>query len=81
MGTFVVTVRAVGNHGCERDKKHGEEVVGCGQPYCTDCITREYVAKLKEKGANVEEATILHWPNSTPQILDNLVTKKRTGNF
>lgn len=81
MGTFLVTVRAVGNHGCQREKK-GEDVLGdCGSPSCTDCITRSYVEKLKAIGTNVQEARVHHWPDGPNQILDNLLTGKRTGSF
>lgn len=62
MGTFHVLVRATGNHGCERDKKDGEHVVGCERPGCTDCITREFVRRLKKSGAQIHVAEIDHWP-------------------
>ncbi len=84
MGQFRVTVVAVGNHGCQRDEQRRDPsmfVVGCGQPNCTDCITREYVAKLKASGGSVTEASIHHWPASASEVLDNLLTKKRIGHF
>lgn len=81
MGTFVVGVRAVGNHGCQREKLHGEVVTGCGQPGCTDCITREYVSKLKASGASISEASITHWPDGEGTVIDNLRTGKRYGSF
>jgi len=91
MGQFHVVVRAVGNHGCERDKKAGETVIGCERPGCTDCITREYVRRLKKSGAQVYVAAIDHWPTGTidtvnpleptGQVQDDLVTGTRTGSF
>lgn len=81
MGTFVTTVRAVGNHGCQREKKDGELVIGCGQAGCTDCITREYVAKLRSIGTSIVEARVHHWPDGDKQIVDNLLTAKRLGSF
>lgn len=82
MGTFAVSVRAVGNHGCQREKKSGEGVEGCGATSCTDCITREYVAKLRASGASVEIANVTHWPGTDSQVIDNLIgAKKRSGNF
>lgn len=84
MGQFRVTVIAVGNHGCQRDEQRKDpkmDVEGCGQPNCTDCITREYVAKLKASGGSVSEASVHHWPGTHGEVLDNLLTKKRTGSF
>lgn len=87
MGKFRVTVEAVGNHGCARDEHRNhpkQDVIGCGFPGCTDCITREYVEKMKASGASVTEATIHHWPGlqgGDAEVLDNLLTKKRIGSF
>jgi hypothetical protein len=80
MGTFRVEVQAVGGHGCQREKKSGEVVEGCGAPSCPDCITREYVSKLKASGASVESALLVHWPQSGT-IVDNLLDRKRVGSF
>lgn len=81
MGMFRATIIAVGNHGCQRELKSGELVAGCGQPTCTDCITREYVAKLKASGASIQEATVHHWPGSEHEVLDNLQSTVRVGSF
>ncbi len=81
MGTFVVQVRAVGNHGCQREKKHGEAVEGCGQPGCVDCLAREFVSKLQAVGTNVEDALLIHWPQGSGTVVDNLRTKQRSGQF
>jgi hypothetical protein len=79
---FRVEVEAVGNHGCQREKKAGEEVTGCGDAACTDCITRAYVEALKGKGTSVSKATITHWPNQPePHIIDDLLTKSRSRPF
>jgi hypothetical protein len=81
MGMFRVEVEAVGNHGCQREKQEGETVEGCGDENCTDCITREYIAKLKAK-ASVSKATITHWPTDPePHIVDDLLTKTRSKPF
>lgn len=82
MGTFRVEVQAVGNHGCQRDK--GDETIeGCGLAGCTDCVAREFLAKLQATGASVERATIEHWPHQTPKPgpVDNLLTKTRDKSF
>lgn len=83
MGTFRVEVQAVGNHGCQRDKADGETVDGCGHPGCTDCVARDFVAKLRATGASIERATVAHWPHQTPQPgpVDNLLTKTRDKPF
>jgi hypothetical protein len=82
MGQFIVKVDAVGNHGCERGVKDGEHVtVGCQMPGCTDCLTREYVRRLRRSGAMLNAVTITHWPGSESQVTDDLLTGKRTGSF
>ena len=81
MGTFLATVEAVGGHGCQRDKKDGEVVLGCELPHCPDCITREYVRRLKRTGATVNVATLQHWPGTESEVVDNLLTGIRKGSF
>lgn len=81
MGNFVIEVKAVGGHGCQREVKDGEEVQGCGQMTCPDCIAREFVDRLKRSGSNVEEATLTHWPDQEGTVVDNLLTKERKGSF
>jgi hypothetical protein len=81
MGQFIVKIDAVGNHGCMRELKDGEFVVGCEKPHCTDCMVRELVRRLKRSGATVAEATITHWPTQEVPIVDDLVSGYRSGNF
>ena len=91
MGTFRVEVQAVGGHGCQRDIKDGGTVDGCGQPNCPDCITRRYVNELKAVanvsfspggGRNTDAyATITHWPGQRGVVVDDLLTRIRTGSF
>lgn len=90
MGTFRVEVQAVGGHGCQRDVKDGGTVVGCGSPSCPDCITREYIAKLKATGVSFDTtgsentigyAKITHWPGQRGTVFDNLLTGLRSGSF
>lgn len=84
MGTFRVEVEAVGGHGCQREVKDGEVVTGCGQPSCPDCITREYVAKLRSTGAYFEQggyAKLTHWPGQQSAVVDDLLTGVRSGSF
>jgi len=81
VGEFRVTVEAVGGHGCQRQFGDGEHVVGCERPGCPDCITREYVRRLKRSGATVNAAEILHWPREVGQVRDDLLTGMRRGSF
>lgn len=81
MGQFIVHVDAVGNHGCQRDKKDGQAVVGCEQSNCTDCITREFVRRLKRAGTSMTAATITHWPGQGSEVKDDLLSGIRAGSF
>jgi len=89
MGDFVVRVHAVGNHGHNRDVAHGEVVpTRCEYPQgCVDCVTNEYVEKLKSMGSSVKVASMTHWPSEFEgytllgEIKDDLLTGLRRGNF
>lgn len=87
MGQFRVVVDAVGGHGCMREVSDGEVVIGCERVGCPDCITREFVRRLKRCGATVSVARIEHWPREqaapepTGQVVDDLLTGIRTGSF
>jgi hypothetical protein len=78
MGNFRFTMNAVGGHGCQRDKKDGETVEGCGESWCPDCKIREF---LKTLGCSIQTATLEHWPDTSEQVTDDLVTKTRKGSF
>jgi hypothetical protein len=80
MGNFRIEVNAVGSHGCQREKKRGSKIEDCGQPSCPDCMARRFVAELKAKGASVNDALLIHWPNNEA-IVDNLLTGERRGSF
>lgn len=81
MGEFLSTVKASGNHGCQRKKGDGAVVLDCGNPKCPDCITREYVRRLQRAGCLLEVATVQHWPETEHQVVDNLLTGIREGSF
>lgn len=84
MGDFRIEIDAVGGHGCQREIKDGGVVAGCGQPYCPDCIARRFVAELKSKAffdyPNAG-AVLIHWPGSTNEVRDDLLTGIRKGSF
>ena len=83
----IVKVRVFGNHGCQRDVKHGEKIESpCGEAGCLDCKAREFVKQLQNSGANVENATLTHWPaefggDPLREVQDDLLTGIRRGNF
>lgn len=81
MGTFNISVTAVGGHGCQREKKDGEAVEGCGLPGCPDCIARRFVGELQASGASVGDAKLTHWPGQPTEVQDDLLTKTRRGSF
>ena len=82
MGQFRVEVTAVGGHGCQRQVKDGEQLQQfCGSPSCPDCEAREFVRRFKRLGCMLEKAELLHWPNTSTEVVDDLLTGKRKGNF
>jgi hypothetical protein len=81
VGTFVVNVKAVGGHGCQRGIRDGDEALGCGEDTCPDCTARRFVADLRRKGNSIVEATLTHWPGEPGAVVDDLVTGKRKGSF
>lgn len=82
MGQFRVEVTAVGGHGCQRQVKDGQQLQQfCGSPSCPDCTAREFVRDLKRIGVSVESAVLRHWPDTTTEVQDDLLTGKRKGNF
>ena len=81
MGVFLVEVQAVGAHGCERHLKDSEVVIGCERHNCVDCITREYIRRLKRANSSIDIALLTHWPGTEQEVNDNLLTGVRMGNF
>lgn len=81
MGDFRIEVNATGGHGCQRELGDKAIVEGCGRADCPDCLARKFVADLKAQGQSVKDALLIHWPNSMPTIVDNLLTKQRNGSF
>lgn len=82
MGDFRIQIEGVGNHGCQRDVQNGEvKADECNYSGCVDCIARSTVKALQSSGASITSATLMHWPQNGPQIVDDLKTGKRTGAF
>lgn len=86
MGTFNINITGVGGHGCERSAKPGEKLHGrCGRLNCPDCITLDFVQRLKQMGVmNFPEAKaeFTHWPGQDGQVVDDMVKNERkSGQF
>jgi hypothetical protein len=81
MGAFKIEIEAAGGHGCQREVKDGGTVYGCGSVHCPDCLAREFVALLKNKGYPIDKATFTHWPGQPEQVQDDLLTRVRKGSF
>lgn len=95
MGDFRIVINAVGGHGCEREKKDGEKVYGCGRMDCPDCLTAKFIADLARSGAMVRDARLEHWPDTPQGVIDEFdltmekppaayaskVTRTRKGSF
>jgi hypothetical protein len=74
MGRFKLEIVAVGGHGCQRDKKDGETVYGCGHITCPDCQFFSMIAEFARKsaGCTIESATLTHWPGQPGEVVDEL---------
>lgn|ERR1700694_5065483 len=89
MGHFRLNMLAVGGHGCQREKGDGIAVLGCNNPHCPDCITREYIRRLQRGGSTIVSAKLTHWPADEPglgyvkenEVVDDLLTGVRVGSF
>lgn len=85
MGNYRVIINAVGGHGQDRANKTGENIdftdgrsEGTPTP---ESIILEAVEKLKANSNSVSEVTVHHWPGTQSEVLDNLLTNTRKGNF
>lgn len=86
MGNFRVTINAVGGHGQDRNNKTGKDIDftdgrGDDRSATPEEIILEAVEKLKAQGCSVSEVTVHHWPGTEGEVVDNLLTKTRKGNF
>lgn len=82
MGTFRIEIQAAGGHGVDRTKKDGETVNSGAEGVTTpDAIAKICTEALRLSGCHMESAVIIHWPGSESQVIDDLLTGKRKGNF
>lgn len=80
MGNWRLTLSGVGDHGANRSTSHGETVTDRSDAR-VDEICQRFVQELKEAGGTVNEATLHHWPGTSSEVVDNLLTGKRLGSF
>lgn len=82
MGNFRIVIDAVGGHGVDRDKKDGEVVnhfaEGMQSP---DAMAKQMVDFLKANGVTPDSAVLIHWPGENDEVVDDLLTGERKGNF
>ena len=82
MGQYRITIQGVGNHGCGRRSPTSAKIERCQQPGCVDCAAEAFVATLKGAGSSIEHATLEHWPATSEQVSDDLLTGVRVqGQF
>jgi hypothetical protein len=92
MGDFRIVIDCVGGHGQDRDQKDGQIVdFSKGGETSPEAIALKAVELFKAAGMSPDKAYIIHWPidnyggqlenNRSSQIVDNLLTGKRTGSF
>lgn len=72
MGNFDITIKAVGGHGCDRTRGDGEQVYGCQQSNCVDCLTVSFAQQLAHAGATLSSATLTHWPGTKDEVVDTI---------
>lgn len=82
MGNYRIIINAVGGHGQDRSKGHGETVdFEADNPNSPEAIVKRAVEELQASGNTVSEATVHHWPGTPSEVVDNLITGRRTGSF
>lgn len=71
MGSSLLEFQSVGGHGCNREAKVGEVVIGCGRMGCPDCEARRAVKALMLSGVGTfERARFVHWPGQADEVVD-----------
>lgn len=78
MGNSVLEFESVGGHGCNRDAKVGEEVVGCNKMGCPDCEARRAVETMMRAGVGTYvRARFVHWPGTETEVVDEFTWEER----
>ena len=78
MGSSLLEFQSVGGHGCNREAKVGDNVVGCAKMGCPDCEARRAVIQMMEAGVgSFEKARFVHWPGTTTEVVDEFTWEPR----
>lgn len=78
MGNFRIEIEAVGSHMVDREVKDGGIVNFNADGYFTpDALAKRFVEELEQTGASMVTAKIIHWPDQSNTVTDDLVTGKR----
>ena len=73
MGQFRLSITASGGHGCQREVKDGQELIGCGRMGCPDCEAMRVVAEfIRRTGSMFEKAELVHWPGTSGEVRDEI---------
>jgi len=81
MGHYTLFIEATGNASCKLNLGDGVKVFGCGQRACAGCEFRDVVQQLREKGQSISKAVLVHNPGEPGEVIDDLLTRIRHGNF
>lgn len=93
MGDFRIVIDTIGGHGQDRDKKDGEIVDFGSTENSPEAFFKKAIEDAIAKGIISSDTTahVIHWPldnyegqlknGRSVQIVDNLMTGKRTGSF
>ena len=73
MGNSVLEFESVGGHGCNREAKVGEEVIGCKRMGCPDCEAVRAVGQMLHAGVGtLIRARFVHWPGTSTEVVDEI---------
>lgn len=79
MGNSVLEFESVGGHGCNRDAKVNEKVIGCGRMGCPDCEARRAVDAMLRAGVGTfVRARFVHWPGTESEVVDEFEVVPQT---
>lgn len=82
MGNFRIVIDAVGGHGVDREIRDGEKVNHFSEGMQTpDAMAKMFVNFLKSNGIEPNSAKLIHWPGQEDEVIDDLLTGIRKGNF
>jgi hypothetical protein len=82
MGNFRIVINAVGGHGVDREVKEGEVVNHFAEGLQTpDAMAKLFVTFLQANGISPDSAELIHWPGEDSEVIDDLISSVRKGNF